>query len=201
MRILSFVDMHGSHKALKKIKKKSKKADLIVCAGDLTIFENNLDKLLFQLNKLKKTCLIIPGNHESDEDLKQLAKMSDNISDIHEKGFVKNNHLFLGYGGGGFSMNDKHFKKIAKKSKKKIKKFRKINNKKIILVTHAPPYKTKIDKIMDEHCGNKDIRKFIDKIKPDLVISGHLHENAGKEDKIKNTKIINPGPFGKIISI
>ena len=54
---------------------------------------------------------------------------------------------------------------------------------------------------MDEHCGNKDIRKFIDKIKPDLVISGHLHENAGKEDKIGKSRILNPGPTGMLINL
>jgi len=196
MKLLAFVDLHNSHKALRKIKKQSKKADIILCAGDLTIFENNLDKLLFKLNKLKKPVLIIPGNHESNADLKALTKMFDNITDIHEKSFIKNNHLFLGYGGGGFTMVDKHFNKIAKKFEKKIKKH---DSKKIILVTHAPPYKTKIDKIMDEHCGNKSIKNFVVKVKPDLVISGHLHENAGKEEKTGKTKIINPGPFGKVL--
>ncbi|MBS3097214.1 hypothetical protein J4209_00295 [Candidatus Woesearchaeota archaeon] len=44
------------------------------------------------------------------------------------------------------------------------------------------------------------IKTFILKVKPDLAISGHLHENAGKEDKIGKTKIVNPGPFGKIIN-
>src|SRR3989338_4277221 len=33
------------------------------------------------------------------------------------------------------------------------------------------------------------------------VISDHLHENAGKEDKIGKTKVINPGPFGKILHL
>ena len=54
---------------------------------------------------------------------------------------------------------------------------------------------------MGNPCGDKSIKNFIKKIYPDLVISGHLHENAGKEDKIKNTKLINPGPYGKIITI
>lgn len=74
-------------------------------------------------------------------------------------------------------------------------------DKKIILVTHAPPYKTRLDKLAGEHCGNKSIRNFIEKSRSDLVICGHLHENFGREDKIKRTRIINPGHFGKVISI
>ena len=200
MKLLAFVDIHGSLKALEKIKVKAKGADIIVCAGDISIFENNLDTLLSELNKLNKPVLIIPGNHEDDNDLKELTERFSNITDIHKKSFIKENYLFIGYGGSGFSMVDKEFIKTGKKFEKTVKKSSK-DNKKIILVTHAPPYKTKIDKIMGEYCGNKSIKNFILKVKPDLVISGHLHENAGKEDKIKKTKIINPGPFGKIINI
>lgn len=198
MKLLAFVDMHGSLQSLEKIKKQAKQADIIVCAGDISIFENNLDFLLFELNKLNKIVLIIPGNHEDDKDLSELTKMFNNITNIHKKTFIKENYLFLGYGGSGFSMVDKEFIKTAKKFEKIIKKHQ---NKKTILVTHAPPYKTKLDKIMNEPCGNKSIKNFVLKIKPDLVIAGHLHENAGKEDKINKTKIINPGPFGEIITL
>ena len=196
MKILAFVDMHGSNKALEKIKDRAKDVDIIVCAGDLTIFENEMEKLMMQLNKLKKPVLMIPGNHEDEQDLSQLCRVFDNITDINEKSFVFGEHIFFGYGGGGFSMVDSHFDKLSKKFIKEIDK-----DKKVVLVTHAPPYKTKIDKIIDEHCGNKGIKNFILKVKPVLAISGHLHENAGKEDKVMGSKVINPGPFGKIISL
>jgi len=198
MKILAFVDLHGSLKALDKIKTKAKQADMIVCAGDISIFENNLDYLLFQLDKLNKPVLIIPGNHEDSTHLSQLTKELNNVTNIHKKVIIKENFLFLGYGGSGFSMVDKEFITISKKFEKELKKHK---DKKTILVTHAPPYKTKLDKIQGEACGNKSIKNFIKKVKPNLVISGHLHENAEKEDKIKNIKLVNPGPYGKIIAL
>ncbi len=198
MKILAFVDLHGNNKALKEIKKKAKQADMIACAGDISIFENGLDLLLLQINELNKPVLIIPGNHEDDKDLNELTKMFNNITDIHKKYYIKDNYLFLGYGGSGFSMVDKEFIKASKKLEKEVKKHK---DKKIVLITHAPPYKTKLDDILGEPCGNKSIKNFIVKTKPSLVISGHLHENAEKEDKLKETRLINPGPFGKIIEI
>ena len=96
-------------------------------------------------------------------------------------------------------MIDREFEKTSKTKFNKI--IGKNKDKKIILVTHAPPYKTNVDRIAGGHCGNKSIRHFIDKNKIDLVVCGHLHENFGKEDKIKKTRIINPGPFGKIVEI
>ena len=117
---------------------------------------------------------------------------------IHKSYYHQDNYIFLGYGGGGFSMVDKAFNKTGEKFKKTIKKNK---DKKIIFVTHAPPYKTRVDLIVDNHCGNKTFKNFIVKNKVDLYICGHLHENFNKKDKIKNTLVINPGPYGKIVKI
>ncbi len=87
---------------------------------------------------------------------------------------------------------------------KKIKDFKKKMEKfeKVVLLTHAPPYNTRLDKIIEESCGNKSIRKFIKKHKKIvLAVSGHLHENAGREDHVGSTRVVNPGPFGRVMSI
>jgi Icc-related predicted phosphoesterase len=57
-----------------------------------------------------------------------------------------------------------------------------------------------IDNIGGEHAGNKTVRKVIERIKPILAISGHLHECAGI-DKIGKTVVINPGHNGRVIVI
>ena len=201
MKLLAFTDTHGSLLALKRIgqKVKSQKPDLLVCAGDISIFEHGIVGILRRLNKLNKKIIIIQGNHEDDSTIRRLSKLFKNIAFIHKTYFIEDNALFLGFGGGGFSVVDKEFEKIAKAKFKKIIKSN--EGKKIILVTHAPPYRTRLDKLVQGHCGNKSIRNFVKKNKIDLLICGHLHENFGKEDRIKKTKVINPGPFGKIIEI
>lgn len=199
MKILAFVDMHGSLGALKKIKKQAKKADIIICAGDLTIFGQGIDYFLGKLSKLNKPILMIHGNHEEEEELEKFCSKYKNINFLHARGYKEGEYFFLGYGGGGFSMRDKAFEKLSKQFEKEIKE---LGNPKTILITHAPPYKTKIDLIMEEPCGNKSIKNFIKKVNPIiLVIAGHLHENAGKQDKLGKTRIINPGPYGKLITV
>ncbi|MBI2651682.1 metallophosphoesterase [Candidatus Woesearchaeota archaeon] len=198
MKLLAFTDLHLSSNAFKKIKSKAKSEnpELLVCAGDISIFEQGIDFMLNKLNKLKKKILMINGNHENASILKKLCRKYKNIIFIHKKYYKHNNHVFLGYGGSGFSLIEPDFYKTAKYFKKVINRNR---NKKIILVTHAPPYKTKLDLIVGSHCGNKTLRRFIEKNKIDLNICGHLHENFGKRDYIKKTFIINPGPYGKMI--
>jgi Icc-related predicted phosphoesterase len=79
-----------------------------------------------------------------------------------------------------------------------LKNFRqKSESSKQVLVTHAPPHKTKLDKIfLGLHVGSKVIREFIDNFQPDLAVCGHIHEARGV-DHIGKTLIINPGPFPK----
>ena len=198
MKILAFVDLHENLQALKRIKEKSKLADLIICAGDISNFSSNLNKFLKELNNLNKETLIIPGNHEMDNELKKLCSKFKNIKYIHKDFIRKNGFLFLGYGGSGFSIEDKEFDNLAKKFKKIIKK-----DDKIILITHAPVYGTAVDYLpwLKEHRGNKSIRRFIEQVNPILAVCGHFHENDSKVDWVKNCRVINPGKQGKLLRI
>ena len=75
------------------------------------------------------------------------------------------------------------------------------HGKKLVFITHAPIYKTKLDYIYKEHRGCKSSRKFVEKFKPVLTLCGHFHETENKSDKINETLIINPGHKGSLIEI
>jgi len=79
MDVLAFVDTHGFGKDLNNVIKRSKEADILVCAGDITWFGKDLDKLLKKLSKTDKIILMIPGNHEEGEGLAKLCKKYKNI--------------------------------------------------------------------------------------------------------------------------
>ncbi|HLC97139.1 MAG TPA: metallophosphoesterase [Candidatus Nanoarchaeia archaeon] len=197
MKILAFVDLHENQTAWKKVKEKAKDVDVVVCAGDISIFEHRLSHFLKELNNLKKPVMMIHGNHESDSSMRKMCRNLDNIFLIHKNRKVLENCLFLGYGGGGFRYIDKEFDRVAKSFKLAMKEH---PDKVVFLVTHAPPYNTRIDQIMRKPCGNKNIKKFVIDSKPDYTIAGHIHECAGKKQKIGKCLVINPGPKGKILT-
>lgn len=196
MKLLAFTDIHGSISAINKIKQKVKAADYLVCCGDITIFETNIEEILTQIDKIGKPVLMIPGNHESEELMDGMCKIFDNLISIHKHPHKIGDTLFLGYGGGGFSFKDPDFAKTMKRYAKQMKAA-----KKVVIVTHAPPYGTKVDMVLDQHTGNITMRKFIEKSQPTLFICGHIHECNGKRDKLGETKIVNPGPFGKLLTV
>ena len=63
------------------------------------------------------------------------------------------------------------------------------------MVCHTPPKDTAIDFIRSGlHVGSSVVRDFIVQYKPDVCISGHIHESRGK-DMLGNTIILNAGMF------
>jgi Icc-related predicted phosphoesterase len=197
MKLLAFVDMHGSLAALKKIEEAAKKddVDIVLCAGDLTVFGDSMKHLVSRLNKIGKPVLMVHGNHESENSMKKVCEETKNITFIHQKIFEIGGYAFVGYGGGGFSTRDAHFEEWAKK------KLNDIKGESVVFLTHAPPYGTSLGKVMEGDAGSKSFADFVKKSKPALMVCGHLHENRGNEDKIGQTRIVNPGPFGKILTV
>jgi uncharacterized protein len=63
-----------------------------------------------------------------------------------------------------------------------------------ILCPHAPPRGTACDRLPSgEHVGSTVIRSCVERVQPDLVLCGHIHESRGS-DRIGGTEVVNPGP-------
>ncbi len=198
MRILAFADIHGSSAAIRTLKKKSRNVDLILNLGDFTIFQSDMQKIIKKLDAFGKPQLIIPGNHEDEEDVEKALSKTKNMIYLNESYYATDELIVLAAEGNGFSFRDPVFEKAAKKLARVLKHHK---GKKYILMTHAPPYGTSHDSLAEEHCGNKSIRDFIRKTGPDYALCGHIHENFYTKDRIKKTITLNPGPMGRIITI
>ncbi|PIN69916.1 hypothetical protein COV94_02330, partial [Candidatus Woesearchaeota archaeon CG11_big_fil_rev_8_21_14_0_20_57_5] len=172
------------------------KPSLLLCAGDISVFEQGLGEMLFAINQMGKA-VIVHGNHESEERMADLAGFFEDISFVHNGFIVHENVAIVGHGGGGFDTRDRSFERTGKKLHRALAK----HKGKSIFIMHAPPYGTALDAIMDGHRGSKSYREFIEKAQPDLAICGHFHEHAGKEDRIGKTRVINPGPRGMVIEL
>lgn len=198
-KILAVGDIHGRVGLVKKLANRAEKekVDLIILAGDLTNFENSTKNLIGPFTKIKKPILILHGNHESLATIDFLSSVYDNARNLHGYSFKTNDVGIFGAGGADFGespMSESDFFKTLERADKKLK-----GVEKKIMVTHMHPFKSKAE--FSGFRGSKGIRKAIEKFKPDILLSGHIHEAEGIEEKIGKTKVINIGRRGKIIEI
>lgn len=70
-----------------------------------------------------------------------------------------------------------------------------------LLVSHSPPRDTACDAIRAGiHVGSRALRRFVERDRPSLVLSGHIHESprvtGAFRDVVGPTVVVNAGQFG-----
>ncbi len=195
MKVLAFIDVHSDLNNIKRLMKKAEGVDLLIGAGDLSDWGEDIREILYLFKNVKKPFLVIQGNHEGEKAMKKVCSELKFPVFLHKKVFEFWGYTFIGFGGGGFSLEDPEFESFIKSLH--IKK-----GSKVVLITHGPPYGTKCDFLPGiGFVGCRSFNKMIKDLKPLLHICGHIHENASCKDNIGPTVIINPGSEGKIIRI
>ncbi len=198
LKILAAADIHGDSSTSRKLAEKAvkEKADLVLLCGDLTMFNKESKDIIKPFIDKKLKLLLIPGNHDSFATAEFFAEFYG-VKNIHGYSAQYKDVGFFGCGGtdlGLTRMTEKQIFETLEKAYAGIKGL-----KKKIMVTHMHPGGSLAE--FSGFSGSKSIRKAIDKFKPDLVISGHIHEAEGIEEKLGKTKIINVGRKGTIFEI
>jgi len=198
-KILAVGDIHGDSRLMKKLAQQAKdeNVDIVILAGDITYAEREFKDIIKPFTDLKKQVLLIPGNHEGVATTDVLAEIYSPTKSIHGYSFIKNNLGIFGAGGadiGIHTITDAEIYKLLKKGNESVK-----NLEKKILVTHIHPFGTKSE--FSGFKGSKAVRKAIETFKPNVAICAHIHEAAGVEDKIGNTRVINVSRKGKIFEV
>jgi len=196
-KVLAIGDIHGDTGLVKKLAEKAKNEniDLIILAGDLTLAEQSVKNLIGPFTKAKKPVLLLHGNHESLATIDFLAEMYPNTKNLHGYSFVKDKIGIFGAGGAlQFNTTEKEIFDALKKGNDALKK---INKK--IMVTHMHHQGGKAE--FSGFKGSKAIKKAVNQFKPDFLISAHIHEAEGIEEKIGKTKILNVARKEKVFEI
>ncbi|VVB82014.1 Calcineurin-like phosphoesterase [uncultured archaeon] len=198
-KILAVGDIHGDTGLVKRLAEKAVKenVDLVILAGDLTLFEESTKNIIGPFVKAKKQVLLIPGNHESIATADFLAEMYPDTKNIHGYAFKKDNLGIFGAGAADIGINaikDSEIFSLLKKGHERVK-----DSEKKIMVTHMHPRGSKAE--FSGWPGSKGITKAINQFHPDILISAHIHEAGGIEEQIGKTKVINVSRKEKIFEI
>jgi Icc-related predicted phosphoesterase len=197
MKIAAITDIHARTGYPRDVIEQLQKADILLIAGDITNFgdREEAERIISELEVLNHKQLAIHGNCDRAGVVDVLRSRKMNL---HATTRLVGNVMFFGIGG----CNKTPFHTPTEYSEEEIhdtlNRFKKIPGaSRYVLVSHAPPHNTKLDKVfLGLHVGSKIIRNFIVDFQPDIVICGHIHESKGT-DHLGKTLIINPGPFPK----
>jgi Icc-related predicted phosphoesterase len=195
MRIIAFGDIHMNPDNVENIPG-IHSADYIIITGDITNFGSRSDaeKVINKLITVNGNILGVAGNLDQPD----VARYLDDIGmSLHGRGRIIDGVGIVGLGGSNYTPFETPFEfseqELAKLLARGISQIGKIKDH--ILVSHTPPFHTKIDKLLNgAYVGSTAVRTFIEQQQPLLCLSGHIHESRG-QDYIGRTLVLNPGPI------
>ncbi len=195
MKILAMTDVHGAYRTVESILASVGKVDVFVIGGDFTVVGNprEVENALKSWGRFEIPMLAVSGNMDTPEVDRSLEKSGVSING---KGVIIDGIGFFGVSAAPHSPLRTPYEISEEEIARRIATgFEQVKGaKKKVLVPHAPPYKTKVDKVfMGLHVGSKAVRDFIERAQPHLCICGHIHEARG-QDTIGKTKVVNCGP-------
>jgi Icc-related predicted phosphoesterase len=196
MKIISFGDVHMATRNLERMGEVMRDTDLVIVSGDLTNFGGVDDarKVITDVRRACPSVLALPGNLDKREVIPFLE--AEGVA-LHGKGLVIDGVGIFGCGGSNITpfgtpmeLSEDEIYATLRAGYETVREVRPL-----LMICHTPPYDTKCDRIMSgKPVGSSAARQFIEEVKPEVCISGHIHESAGV-DEIGPTKILNAGPF------
>jgi Icc-related predicted phosphoesterase len=200
-KILVLSDMHGDRTAVAKAKDFAKRegAHIIVYLGDfsekLRDVHANVADAEYLIKELKGVAKVhaLFGNCDVSE-VRALLEHHDVA--LHNKIIMLGDTAMAGWGGSHptpFNTPSEFAEEVIERELDRLlEDAAKRGAKRVILFTHEPPARTNADKIPVGHVGSESLRRMIEKHKPELHVSGHIHE-AKSVDQVGETKVINVG--------
>lgn len=192
MKVLIFSDIHGDLRALERTL--AQPADVYIAAGDLSMFGQGLERCGEILHPLGERLWLLPGNHETHEQTRALCKRFGFV-DFHREVRPLAGACWAGL---GYS-NPTPFNTPGEYSEQEIAEALAAFEaaKPLYLVVHFPPHGTQLDRVSPgRHAGSRVLREWVERIQPVHLFCGHIHECAGRSDRVGATQCVNVGKAG-----
>jgi uncharacterized protein len=196
MKIVSFGDVHMATRNLERMTAVMRDCDLVIVSGDLTNFGGRDDarKVIDDVRRACPNVLALSGNLDKREVIPFLEE--EGIS-LHGRGVVKDGVGIFGCGGSNITpfhtpteLTEDEIYAALRAGYQQVRDVRPL-----LMICHTPPFETKCDRIVSgAPVGSTAARRFIEEVRPEVCISGHIHESAAA-DSIGPTRIFNAGPF------
>jgi hypothetical protein len=196
-RLLVFSDIHNDARALKKLM--DIEADYYFAAGDLVSWAKGLDKMGEVMKRRAGRMYVLPGNHESAADIGSFSGRFG-FTDFHGRMLEIGGVHVAGLGYSTPTPFDTPGEYSEQEMALRLEKLRGL--KPLVLICHAPPLNTPLDRIRDGlHAGSRAVKDFIEAEQPAHFFCGHIHEAEGVVFQMGGTRCQNVGKKGYVLEL
>ena len=198
MKLLVFSDLHRDRDAARSLVERSVDADILVGAGDFAVMRQGIDDVIEILREIDKPTVLVPGNGESDDELREACAGWASAHILHGEVATLDGIPFYGIGGGipvtpfgewSFDLTEDEADAMLTRCPSEG-----------VLVSHSPPH-GHVDEAGGLHLGSHAVLDTIERVLPRLVVCGHIHGCWGKRSTIGRTMVLNAGPEGKLLEL
>ncbi|MGE5281873.1 MAG: metallophosphoesterase family protein [Chloroflexota bacterium] len=198
MKLLAFSDLHRDLDRAARLVEMSEKADVVIGAGDFASVHEGLEETIDALAGIKTPTVLVPGNNETDEALREATAGWGAATVLHGGGATIGGVEFYGLGAGvpvtpwewSFDLNEEKAAVMLA-----------LCPEDAVLVLHSPPHGHCDENGAGDSFGSTaELHAIVEK-RPRLAVCGHIHESWGCESKIGDTPIYNLGPKGTWLEV
>jgi len=199
VKLLLFSDLHTDAVAASHLVQLAREAEVIVGAGDFANARRGVSTCIDVLRQVQLPTVLVPGNNESYEELLRACSRWPSATVLHGTGVELAGVPFFGIGGGipvtpfgswSFDFSEAEAERLLAGCPPGA-----------VLVSHSPP-KGAVDLASSgSSLGSTAVRDVVMRLKPRLVVCGHIHACAGQRALLDTTPVINAGPQGVLYSL
>jgi uncharacterized protein len=198
MRLLAFSDLHRDLDQAERLAERSGVADLVIGAGDFASVHEGLDETIETLRAIERPAVLVPGNNETEQALRDACAGWDAAIVLHGEGTEVSGVAVWGLGAGvpvtpwdwSFDVDEAEAATMLRGVPEDG-----------VLVVHSPPRGHVDVSGAGHHLGSEAVLHAIERRRPRLALCGHIHESWGEESRIGPTRVINLGPGGMLLEI
>jgi Icc-related predicted phosphoesterase len=194
MKLLLFSDLHADADAARRLVQRARSVDVLVGAGDFGNVRRQLHVCIDVLKAVDRPTVLVAGNNESTDELLATCRDWPAAHVLHGSAVTLGGVTFFGLGGGipvtpfgswSYDFTEDQATALLAAAPPGC-----------VLVSHSPPKGAVDTSSSGQSLGSVAVRAAVERLRPALVVCGHIHGSAGRQARLGPTPVVNAGPDG-----
>jgi Icc-related predicted phosphoesterase len=194
MKLLLFSDLHRDVAAAQRLVDRAAEVDVLVGAGDFGNVRRAVRDCIDVLAAVDKPAVLVAGNNESTQELSDACRAWPRAQVLHGTGVVVCGVEFFGLGGGvpvtpfgewSYDFTEQQAEQLLRGCP--------VGG---VLVSHSPPKGVLDVSSSGRSLGSTAVRDAVLRLRPRLVVCGHIHAAGGRSARLGDSPVVNAGPDG-----